>query len=100
MSVTLISLWLVWPVGLSLVAFGRAKVALARKRFQPTTKTVESEPVSRFSSPVKSSTPSPISTTPDARISNSELRLSMPTLLAPRTAASPESRNGTPSPRE
>ena len=29
MSVTLVSLWLVWPLGLSLVAFGRAKVALA-----------------------------------------------------------------------
>ena len=96
MSVTLISLWLIWPVGLSLVAFGRARIALA----QPITKTVESELVSRVSSPVKSSTPSPISTAPDARISNSELRLSMPTLLAPRTTASPESRNGTPSPRE
>ena len=43
MSITLISLWLIWPVGLSLVAFGRARIALA----QPTTKTVESEQIGR-----------------------------------------------------
>ena len=82
MSVTLISLWLVWPIGLSLVAFGRAQGALG----QPTTKTVESELVRRVSSPVRSSTPSPISTTPEPRISISELRRSTPTRLAPRTA--------------